>query len=202
MVKLYDRVFARRDFAAIVALAPVALCLGGCVEDDPVALAVSSPATSSAMTARPGVSPRGAPLAIVSVEGAPDAISQRFQQAITTAAASGNVAIADISSAAYAARGYLSAYPVDSGTAFLSIWDLYDGSRRRAQRLQDLVVVRSSADDPWSLLDDRILAALATRSANDIAAALTNTPEAIAASGRGAVVATDPAPQPRATVVR
>ena len=47
-------------------------------------------------------------------------------------------------------------------------------------RLTDEASVKGGAADPWTAADDATLAALAARSAGDLADALTNTPEAVA----------------------
>ena len=67
---------------------------------------------------------------------------------------------------------------------------MFDGQKRRLQRLEDALILKGSAQDPWALVDDRALTAIAGRSAQDMAALLTNTPEAIAS---GAVARATPA---------
>ncbi len=188
---------ARRGMSprrALTALTGLTLCvaLGGCVEDvAAVSAAAQQPSAGARMAARPGVSPRGAPLAFASLEGAPDSVLSRFTQATQAAATSRDIAAVDPAVAAYLARGYLTAYPVEGGTVIASVWDLYDKGRRRVQRLEDYIVVKGASADPWSLADDRALASLAARATDNLAAALTNTPEAIAASPRGPAVAMD-----------
>ncbi len=166
--------------------------LAGCADQGPVALLLTpEPPPPPRYAARPGVSPRAAPLALLQVEGAPEAIAGRFLHETGVAAARREVVPSDLQTAAYVARGYLSAYPVDGGATIVCVWDLYDNRRQRVQRLQDYVVVRTPNGDAWSAADDKAIAVLADRAADSLAAALTNTPEAIAASGAGAVVAAD-----------
>ena len=184
------RVVARRAQRAIASVA-IAACLAGCV-DEMSNVNASAPTGSPRLAAVPGVSPRGAPLAFVNVEGAPDAIVARFSRETNAAAAGRDVAVVELSSAAYLARGYLAAYPSANGAVVMCVWDIFDRERRRVRRLDDYVIAPGAAADPWSLVDDRTLAALAARSAENLAATLTNTPEAIAASGKNAVVAMDP----------
>ena len=183
----------RSPCAAFAALGLLAPLTSGCVEREPVALAAGSGDSTEAVATRPGASPRGASLSLASIEGAPDAATRRFRQATLSAAAARDVTLVDEGSAAYAARGYLSSYPVEGGgTAFVSVWDLYDGARRRSQRLQDSVVVKAASADPWSVFDDGAAAALAARAAADIAASLADTPEAGRTAPSARIVAADP----------
>ncbi len=166
--------------------APAALCLlalaalAGCNETAGV-IEASAPA-SPRPAARPGVSPGGASVAFISLEGAPPAIAARFSERAGAEARRREVSIADAAGAQYLVRGYLSTWPVESGTAFGYVWDVFDQSRRRVQRSQDAIVVRGQAPDPWSLATEPALASLAAKSADDLAAVLSNTPEAVAAN--------------------
>jgi len=180
--------------------AALGLPLAGCVEDN-AALSVAAPTQGAHMAARAGVSPRGAPIAFVSLVGAPDGVVARFSQATLSAAAKRDVEATGAESAAYLARGYMTATPGEDGVAFEVVWDLYDKGRHRAQRLDNQVVVKGQAGDPWALADERVMAALAGQSADDLAATLSNTPEAVAAAAApSAVVAMDPgAARPSAT---
>jgi hypothetical protein len=184
------RAAARRAISAFAGLIACA-GLGGCVEDGP-SLSASAPATlaRSNMIARVGVSPRGAPLAFTTIEGAPESVLARFRKA--TAAASRDIATTSPKDAAYLARGYITAYAADGGTVIAAVWDLYDKRQKRVQRHEDYVVVKSAAEDPWAVANDQSMAALAARSSENIAATLSNMPEAIIASGRSPVVAMDP----------
>jgi hypothetical protein len=91
------RAAARRAISAFAGLIACA-GLGGCVEDGP-SLSASAPATlaRSNMIARVGVSPRGAPLAFTTIEGAPESVLARFRKA--TAAASRDIATTSLSRA-------------------------------------------------------------------------------------------------------
>ncbi len=139
--------------------------------------------------ARPGVSPAAATLAVFSVDGPPAVIAQKFDAQLQSAAATRDVVMAEPAKAHYLARGYLNAYPIDGGAAIAVVWDVFDGQKRRLQRVEDAIVLKGSAQDPWGLVDDRAVQALAARSAEDIAAFLTNTPEAMAS---GAVARATP----------
>lgn len=165
-----------------------ALALGGCVDTAadlgaPKSAALAQPAP---LTARPGVSPHGASVALASLEGAPDAVASRFRQIFARAAESRDIATTAGPDADYRVRGYLSAYLGAGTTRLAYVWDIFDRDGRRARRLTDEVAVKSG-DAPWESLDDTALTDVAARGADDLAAFLSNTPEAIAAaSGAGA----------------
>ena len=61
--------------------------------------------------------------------------------------------------------------------------------KARVQRVDDQIAVKGSAADPWTLADDRVLASLASKSADDLAAILSNMPEAVAGGAAMATVA-------------
>jgi hypothetical protein len=177
----------RRAAIGAIGLAGLALPLCGCVDQvaDFQSASVASAAVTpvSTVARRPGVSPRGAALALASLDGPPAAVTTRFAAALAAAAGPREITLADAGKARYLARGYVTAYPVEGGTAFAYVWDVFEGGRARAQRLSDAVVVKGSGgSDAWSLATDAVLADLAAKSADELAAFLSNTPEAIAAA--------------------
>ncbi len=179
------------------------LGLGGCVED--AAQAPPPPAAPPAdnIARRPDVSPAGATVGIASVGGAPGSLDDKFQAMFTAAAKRGDVSVTDGGDPNYLVRGYLSAYPEgDNTTAVSYVLDIFDAKKQRTQRVGDEVVVRGQAPDSWSLVTDDVLAAVAAKSAANLAAVMTNTPEAIAANAAPAApgaaaaqVATNASPQ-------
>ena len=171
----------------LLLLAPLlAAALAGCVDN-------ASDLQASAV--RPAsASPAGASVAFVSLEGAPAEIAARFSQLAAAEAARRDVALAPPAAAHYLVRGYLSATPAEGGTAFTYVWDVFDKSRQRIQRTQDSLFVKTPAANPWSAADERVLASLAARSADDLAAVLAQTPEALAARAAPAAIAASAAP--------
>ena len=182
----------------MLAVAGLGLGLGGCVEN--AAELSASTVARTHMAARPGVSPRGAPVAIASIEGAPSAIAQKFVERTQSEAAGLDVVVTDLRTAKYLVRGYLSADPAAQGAVVSYVWDVFDSRRSRVQRVEDAVVVKAAGADPWAGVDDKALGELALKSAADLAAVLSNMPEAIAASRSAPApvaapnVATVPAP--------
>jgi hypothetical protein len=168
-------------------LAGLGLCcaLTGCVEQ----VAELKIDDQRAAIRPSGLSPRPAAVALTQIEGAPEAVKASFTQFFGAEAAKRDVALTDSASARYLARGYLSAFPSEGGATITYVWDVYDRTNHRAQRLNDEIAIRGSAADPWTLVDEKAVAILAARSAGDIAAFLSNTPEAMAAAETGSPAA-------------
>lgn len=178
--------FSRLKGFSIAATAlTLGLGVGGCV--DTVGQARIDPASAPQKIARrDGVSPRGATVALASLDGAPENVAAAFIADFNASASGYDMTIAEPKSASYLVRGYLTAYPGDQGsTRFAYVLDVFDKRKVRVARLTDDAPVPAAAADPWSLADVKIVRALAQRSAADLADALTNTPEAVA----GAAVA-------------
>ena len=159
-------------------IAPLAalLALCGCVD----AASEMSPqiATRPPLERREGVSLAGATVGIVSIEGAPDEVSSSFTDSLKREAAARDVAIVDAKKARYLVRGYLSAAATKDGAAVEYVWDVFGPDRARAQRLNDAISVKGTGDDPWTIAGGKALDSVAAKSADDLAAFLSHTPEA------------------------
>ncbi len=164
----------------------LAVCLGGCVETLPQlqADALASPG-GARIAALAGVSPAGATVAFVNLGGAPSPVGTRFGAAMSQALGTRNISTEETSKAHYLIRGHMSASAAPGGVALAYVWDIYDSSRRRRQRLEDEIVIGGNPADPWSAADDKALATIAGRSADEIAAFLTHMPEAASAAPSG-----------------
>jgi len=160
---------------AAAALA-AAVALAGCV--DAAGEIAASPEGASQFVRRPDASMAGATLAIMSVEGAPEALAERFDHSLDAAAAERQIALGPPASAKYLVRGYLSASPAQDGAAIDFVWDVFTPDKKRAQRLTDALIVRGSGDDPWAMVTPAALDSIAAKCADDLAAFLSNTPEA------------------------
>ena len=166
-----------------------AIPLGGCNETtgsmkQPIQAAASAPVRN------PNASPRGASVALnlTGVENVPRAIVSRFSEALAHAADAREVDVVDAKLAKYFVQMHLTAYPAGNGaTALAYVSDVFDARKNRTQRLGDAVVLKGTAADSWSLVDDKSVETIAARSADDLATFLSNTPEAIAAASAPAV---------------
>jgi hypothetical protein len=172
--------------------AAAALALSGCVETA-ADMAPKSEFVATQIVRREGVSIAGASVAFVSIDGPPAPVLDGFSKQLTQEAAARDIVIADRKKARYLIRGYLSAYAVQDGAAVEYVWDVFDQGQRRAQRVNDVLVVKGDGSDPWKIISDAALTSVAAKSADDLAAFLSNTPEAVA------VAAKDGAPPAKTT---
>ncbi|HUO54576.1 MAG TPA: hypothetical protein VMU18_07540 [Rhodoblastus sp.] len=187
-----------------VPVAVAAFALSGC--NDSLHQSTLAAQSHDAQVLSSGYSPRPAAVAVTQMEGAPAPLKSQFMAYFNADAAREDVALTDTAGARYLARGYISAFLVDGGAKLTYVWDIYDRTNRRAHRLNDEIALKGAAADPWSLVDSSALAALAAQSANELAAYLSTTPEALAAAAqnasdaaRAAVAPAAPAPDPAAS---
>jgi len=124
----------------------------------------------------------GATVAIASVDGAPADVSARFRQSLDEAAAARRIAVASPAKARYLVRGYVTASLIEGGAEVDIVWDVFTPDKKRTQRLSDAIAVKGSGDDAWAMIDDAALNSVAAKCADDLAAYLSNTPEAAPAS--------------------
>lgn len=181
-----DRVLLRSRLSVICSLSS-AFCLAGCLDSavemgGPQGAVSSTHGEKTRSGAGSQISPHGASLAVVSIEGPPDEAAARFQKRLTSAAQSRDVAFVETEGADYRLRGFLTASPAQGATRLAYVLDIYDRQGRRVQRLTSEAGVKADAD-PWRAVDEKSLNIFAERGASDIAAYLSTTPEAIAAAG-------------------
>jgi hypothetical protein len=127
---------------------------------------------------REGVSLAPATVAIVSVEGAPEAVAKSFSQELAIDAQAREIVLVEPKKARYLVRGYLSATTTADGATLEYVWDVFGPDKRREQRLNDMIEVKGEGDDPWAIAGEAALTSVAAKSADDLAAFLSNTPEA------------------------
>lgn len=178
------RLFRTAGLQAL-ALAVCGALLAGCVETTAsVPPAPAAPADPHrAIARRDGVDPGAASVAVTSLSGVPAPLADRFVAALKREAQAQDVIFSDPKSAKYLLRGYLSARPTPDGTEELAfVWDAFDAKKVRAQRGDDAIPLKAISADPWSAVDDATLTDIAARGASDLAAFLSNTPEALLAA--------------------
>jgi hypothetical protein len=161
-----------------------AFCLlAGCVDNNVAVQAPPPPQPQSTnMARRAGVSPSGATVAVVSFAGGPDGLRESFSRDFASAAHDQDIVMAEVAHANYLVRGYLNAVPEGEGTALTYVFNVFDAKKHQTQRIEDQILLKGHAADPWSAVDADALTALATKSSAALAAVLTNTPEAILAA--------------------
>jgi hypothetical protein len=164
-------------------LAPIALAvaLTACMETAPPPPVEEF--AISRMSMREGVSLARATVAVTSIDGPPATFGAEFSAALSREAAERHIVVADPRRARYLLRGYLAAAPIPSGARIAFVWDLFDRDGRRARRTSDVVDVAGADAETWSSSDASLAATIARSCAEDIAAVLSNTPEAARESG-------------------
>jgi hypothetical protein len=167
-----------RAFASSLLLLSGCATLSGCndVASDP-----PSADGQAQFVRRDDANMAAATVAIVSVDGAPADLSAHFNQTLDEAAAARRIAVASPAKARYLVRGYLTATPVEGGAEVDLVWDVFTPDKKRAQRLSDAIAVRGSGEDAWATIGEAGLDNVAAKSADDLAAYLSNTPEAASA---------------------
>ncbi|MDX7953172.1 hypothetical protein P7D22_18575 [Lichenihabitans sp. Uapishka_5] len=151
--------------------------LAGCVDNIPD-VAVSRGDVRQAIARGTLKSPRPATVALASLDAGPGDTAARFKAVFDKAAAERDITLVEPQAARYLVRGYLSAAPGEHGTDVAYVYDVFDAAQRRMERVSDTLTLPAVSTDPWAAFDDRALASLAGRSADDLAVALASTPEA------------------------
>ncbi|MBV8797146.1 MAG: hypothetical protein JO136_19595, partial [Hyphomicrobiales bacterium] len=168
--------------AFLAGLVLLSACAGLSACNDVAATPPSADA-SAQFAMRDDANMAGPTVAIASVDGPPADLSTRFRQSFDEAAAARRIAVATPAKARYLVRGYLTASPIEGGAEIDVVWDVFTPNKQRAQRLSDAIAVKGSGDDAWAMIDDAALNSIAAKCADDLAAYLSNTPEAAPASG-------------------
>jgi len=166
---------------ARIAACLLALTLAGCN-------ATLEPLDASASAGQRIGNVQAVPVAFVALEGAPEAVQARFVDRLAQEALSRQLRPVEAEGARYFIRGYLSATSSEGNTTFLYIWDVFDGTRQRIQRVEDQISLARRAADPWSLADEALLGSLAAKSADDLATLIATLPEAMASAPAPAAV--------------
>jgi len=151
--------------------------LCGCVEQA-AEVAPDAAVARPPLERREGVTLSAATVALVSVDGAPGDYGDRFASALQDAAHQREIVLTDMKRARYLVRGYLSASRLEDGAEIEYVWDVFGPDKKREFRLNDVIDVKGAGDDPWALVTDAALASVAGKSADDLAAFLSQTPEA------------------------
>ena len=167
--------------AFLAGLVLLSACAGLSACNDVAATPPSADA-SAQFAMRDDANMAGPTVAIASVDGAPADLSTRFRQSFDEAAAARRIAVTTPAKARYLVRGYLTASPIEGGAEIDVVWDVFTPNKQRAQRLSDAIAVKGSGDDAWAMIDDAALNSVAAKCADDLAAYLSNTPEAAPAA--------------------
>ena len=167
--------------AFVAGLVVLSACAGLSACNDVAATPPSADA-SAQFVMRDDANMAGPTVAIASVDGPPADLSTRFRQSFDEAASARRIAVVVPAKARYLVRGYLTASPIEGGAEIDVVWDVFTPNKQRVQRLSDAIAVKGSGDDAWAMIDDAALNSVAAKCAEDLAAYLSNTPEAAPAS--------------------
>lgn len=122
-------------------------------------------------TAQPRVQAPGVPIAFESLDGGPDATRNQLWSALASEAAVRRIELVTVDqNPRFRIRGYVDAQAGEDGkTALAYVWDVYDTTKKRAQRIQGTAPIRAGASDPWSGVDASAVRRTASQSLDDIA---------------------------------
>jgi len=125
----------------------------------------------------------GVPIAVEGIEGPPVEVTNALNAALVQAAADHQVTLVDDAQAPrFRVKGYVTAGVAPDGkTALAYVWDVFDASNRRAQRVTGSEETAGDPADPWARLDDKALKRLAGKSMDGIADFLAGAPTLSAA---------------------
>lgn len=155
--------------------------LSGLALGSALALALAGCQETTQTAARPRVDAPGVPVSVQSISGAPDDVTTSFAGLLGEAAAERKMEIVPGDKPArFRVKGYLTAQPTEDGqTALAFVWDVYDSTKQRAQRVQgESIGKRSGGSDPWAGIDSTVVAKAASDSMDAIAGFLVTTPAA------------------------
>ncbi len=145
--------------------------------------------TETASDFNPSAAPRarapGVPVALVSLDGAPESVILKLSSAMAQQAARRDITIVGIDGQPrYQVRGYLAANALAGAKGELSwAFDIFDSQRKRARRFSGQEPMASNAD--WGAVTDQQVQAVAFKALDEIAEFLAATPEAVAARTPG-----------------
>lgn len=131
----------------------------------------------------------GVPVALVGVEGAPAALQAEVDSQVMTQASARRIElVSGAEQPRYRLRGYLTAYPADNGeTALAFVWDVFDSSKQRAQRVTTTTMARGGGGgDPWAQIGELQIEKATSQSMNQVAAFLAGSSSSVNAPGSSA----------------
>jgi len=144
-----------------------------------LALAVAGCQETTQTAARPRVDAPGVPVSVQSISGAPENVTTSFAGLLGEAAAERKMEIVPGNKPArFRVKGYLTAQPTEDGqTALAFVWDVYDSTKQRAQRVQgESIGKRSGGSRPPGGLHPTILAQAPAHSMDATAGSLVPPP--------------------------
>jgi hypothetical protein len=121
--------------------------------------------------AAPRAKAPGTPVALLSLEGAPEQVISRLSSAIVQQAVRRDIVIVGIDGKpVYQLRGYISAYSADDQGQLFWTFDMFDAKRKRAKRFSghEELRIRGSAD-AWAAVSDQDVQKIAFKALDEVA---------------------------------
>ena len=146
-------------------------------------MAALPPASGSAQAAEPAPSRSndaatpsstevsGAEVQFLPLIGVPQAKAELLARALSDGAAATGVTIRPAAETKTNIRlkGYFSAFNDGHKTTLVYVWDVLDANDQRTHRIQGQETVDGKADDPWAVVDGKVLDAVARRTLSEAA---------------------------------
>ena len=109
------------------------------------------------------------PITLAPIIGPPAKVSKELSSQISTAAKAQNIPVVSGSAAVYTVRGYLTTSPDGKNHKLAYIWDVTEKSGKRVHRvLGEQIIPGKPGANPWSLVDQKTLKAIATKTVADL----------------------------------
>lgn len=119
----------------------------------------------------PMVSAPGVPIALDAIEGVPEGLSGKVNDAVLNQAMQRRIELVSTTDPArYHLKGYFTATPTEGGSTEVTlVWDVFDASRKRAQRVTSTASAPGQSADPWDRVGDPQIMKVTSQSMNEIA---------------------------------
>ncbi len=103
--------------------------------------------------------------------GVPQSKAELLARALSDSAAKSGVTIRPAAETKTNLRlkGYFSAFNDGKKTTLVYVWDVLDANDQRTHRIQGQETVPGKADDPWAVVDSKVLDAVAQKTLNEAA---------------------------------
>lgn len=136
--------------------------------------ALSVAACQPGLDAAAAIEAPGVPVAVDTLEGAPEPVLSKVTAEVNSEASKRRIELVSAEGQPrYRLKGYLTAYSTADGeTALAFVWDVFDESKKRAQRVSTTTVAKGQSSDPWSQIGETQIATATSKSMNEVASFL------------------------------
>ena len=137
----------------------------------PVETDERTPATADAARASSRSASSSAQVQFLPLIGVPQAKAELLARALSDSARTSGVTIRPAADTKTDLRlkGYFSAFNDGKQTTLVYVWDVLDANDQRTHRIQGQVTVPGKAEDPWSVVDSKVLDQVARKTLSEAA---------------------------------